>query len=60
MKKLRWGIIGAANIAKKQVIPAIQQTNDGEIIAIASRSEKKHSNSQATSTSQTYTSHTKH
>lgn len=41
MKKLRWGIIGAANIAKQQVIPAIQLTNDAEIIAIASRSEEK-------------------
>lgn len=41
MKKLRWGIIGAANIAKQQVIPAIQQTKDAEIIAIASRSEEK-------------------
>lgn len=41
MKKLRWGIIGAANIAKKQVIPAIQQASDAEIIAIASRSRER-------------------
>ncbi|MFJ8065505.1 Gfo/Idh/MocA family protein [Psychrobacillus sp. NPDC096426] len=40
MKKIRWGIIGAANIAKQQVIPAIQQTTNAEIIAIASRSGK--------------------
>lgn len=41
MKKLRWGIIGAANIAKQQVIPAIQQVSNTEIVAIASRSEGK-------------------
>ncbi|MFJ7970174.1 Gfo/Idh/MocA family protein [Psychrobacillus sp. NPDC096389] len=40
MKKIRWGIIGAANIAKQQVIPAIQQTSNAEIIAIASQSGK--------------------
>ncbi|WP_144513330.1 Gfo/Idh/MocA family protein [Bacillus sp. FJAT-22090] len=40
MQKIRWGIIGAANIAKQQVIPAIQQTSNAEIIAIASQSGK--------------------
>lgn len=40
MKKIRWGIIGAANIAKQQVIPAIQQTSNADIIAIASQSGK--------------------
>jgi len=37
---LRWGIIGAANIAKQQVIPALKQTPNNEITSIASRSGK--------------------
>lgn len=41
MKKLRWGIIGAANIAVHSVIPAIQQSQTGEVVAIASRSMDK-------------------
>ena len=40
MTTLRWGIIGAANIAKQQVIPAIKQTPNNEITAIASQSGK--------------------
>lgn len=40
LSTLRWGIIGAANIAKQQVIPAIEQTPSNEIIGIASRSGK--------------------
>lgn len=40
MTTLRWGIIGAANIAKQQVIPAIRQTPNNEITSIASRSGK--------------------
>ncbi|HZG15442.1 MAG TPA: Gfo/Idh/MocA family oxidoreductase [Candidatus Bathyarchaeia archaeon] len=35
--KIRWGIIGCANIAIKSVIPAIQQSQTGEVVAIASR-----------------------
>jgi predicted dehydrogenase len=35
--KVRWGIIGVANIALKQVIPAMQQGTRCEIMAIASR-----------------------
>ncbi|MYL36060.1 gfo/Idh/MocA family oxidoreductase [Pontibacillus yanchengensis] len=34
---MRWGILGAANIAKKALIPALQRAN-AEIVAIASRS----------------------
>ncbi|WP_029215081.1 Gfo/Idh/MocA family protein [Kallotenue papyrolyticum] len=37
MKKLRWGVLGAANIARKQVIPAIQASQTGQVVAIASR-----------------------
>jgi xylose dehydrogenase (NAD/NADP) len=37
MNKLRWGILGCANIAVKAVIPAIQQSELGVVAAIASR-----------------------
>ncbi len=40
LKQLRWGIIGAANIAEQQIIPAILDSKGGVIIAIASRSGK--------------------
>lgn len=35
--KVRWGVLGVANIAVKQVIPAMQKGNWSEITAIASR-----------------------
>ncbi|PZE22191.1 Gfo/Idh/MocA family protein [Paenibacillus xerothermodurans] len=38
-RKLRWGILGCANIAKRAVIPGIQQSATGEVTAIASRNE---------------------
>lgn len=41
MKKIRWGIIGSANIAKGSVIPGIQQSETGEVLAIASRGIEK-------------------
>ncbi|HEX6291944.1 MAG TPA: Gfo/Idh/MocA family oxidoreductase [Herpetosiphonaceae bacterium] len=37
MTKLRWGVLGAANIARKKVIPAIQASTYGTVVAIASR-----------------------
>jgi xylose dehydrogenase (NAD/NADP) len=40
-KKLRWGILGCANIAINAVIPAILQSETGVAIAIASRQEEK-------------------
>jgi len=36
-KQLRWGIIGCAGIAKRAVIPGIQQSENNQVIAIASR-----------------------
>jgi len=39
--KLRWGIMGCAKIARKSVIPGIQQSDRGVVAAIASRSEMK-------------------
>lgn len=40
LKQLKWGIIGAANIAEQQMIPAILESEDGVVTAIASRSGK--------------------
>ena len=34
---IRWGILGAANIARKRVIPAIQGSSNGRVTALASR-----------------------
>jgi predicted dehydrogenase len=38
---VRWGILGAANIAVKQVIPAMQRSASSRILAIASRDANK-------------------
>ncbi|MFT7559655.1 MAG: putative dehydrogenase [Flavobacteriales bacterium] len=40
-KVLRWGILGAANIAKKAFIPAIKKSHNAQLVAIASRSVSK-------------------
>src|SRR6478672_731700 len=40
-KKIRWGILGVANIAMKKVIPAMQQGERCEIVAIASRDPER-------------------
>ena len=37
MKKLRWGVLGAANIAVNKVIPAMQVSELCDVVAIASR-----------------------
>lgn len=37
MTTLRWGVLGAANIAQNKVIPAIQVSSNGRVVAIASR-----------------------
>jgi len=37
MSKIRWGIISTASIGTEQVIPAMQQSEHCEIVAIASR-----------------------
>lgn len=41
MRKLRWGILGCAQIATNHIIPAIRQSDHGEVAAIASRDESK-------------------
>jgi predicted dehydrogenase len=39
--KLRWGILGTANIGRAAVIPAIQSSINGEVVAVGSRSLEK-------------------
>jgi len=39
--RLRWGILGAANIAVKKVVPAMRGDPLSQVIAIASRSSEK-------------------
>lgn len=41
MNKVRWGVLGAANIAIKKVIPAMQRGSWCEVTAIASRDSNK-------------------
>ena len=40
-KKVQWGVLGAANIALKKVIPAMQRCASSQVIAVASRDVKK-------------------
>jgi len=39
--KVRWGILGTANIAKSAFIPSVRKTDSGEIVAVGSRSAEK-------------------
>ncbi len=39
MNKIRWGVLSTANIGRKKVIPAIQASERGEVVAVGSRSE---------------------
>jgi predicted dehydrogenase len=41
MRKVRWGILGAAKIAREWIIPAIQLSRDGVVAALASRDSAK-------------------
>jgi predicted dehydrogenase len=36
-ERLRWGVLGVANIAVRAVIPAIRASRNGDLVAIASR-----------------------
>jgi len=39
IRKLRWGVISTSNIARVAVNPAIKASHNGELIAVASRSD---------------------
>ena len=38
MTKIRWGVLGAAKIARTKVVPAMQRSQECEVTALASRS----------------------
>ncbi len=38
-KKVRWGVLSTSRIGKAEVIPAIRTSENGELVAVASRSE---------------------
>jgi predicted dehydrogenase len=39
MQKLRWGVLSSAKIGRTKVIPAIQTSSLGEVVALASRTQ---------------------
>jgi predicted dehydrogenase len=39
--RLRWGVLGCASIATRKVIPALQRSARGEVVAIASRDRER-------------------
>lgn len=39
--EIRWGILSTANIGRNRVIPAMQKTRNGRVVAVASRSLDK-------------------
>lgn len=41
MTTLRWGVLSTANIGKKAVIPAILKSDNGRLVAIASRNAER-------------------
>lgn len=40
-RKIRWGVLSTANIGRAAVIPAIQNSSNGELVAVASRDPQK-------------------
>jgi len=41
IRKIRWGILGYARIARESVMPAILRSSNSELVALASRDEQK-------------------
>src|SRR5215213_1366089 len=39
--KVRWGVLSTSNIGRRAVLPAIQRSTNGELLAIASRDADK-------------------
>jgi xylose dehydrogenase (NAD/NADP) len=40
VKNVKWGVLSTAGIGQKQVIPAIERSENGKVLAIASRGDK--------------------
>jgi len=41
MKKVRWGVLGTAKIAKEWLIPAMHNAKNAEVVAVASRTSER-------------------
>lgn len=59
MDKINWGIISTANIAVKQVIPAIKRSGNGDVFAISSSSGREKEVAKNFSIPRAYDSHEK-
>jgi D-xylose 1-dehydrogenase (NADP+, D-xylono-1,5-lactone-forming) len=40
-QKVRWGVLSTSNIGRRAVLPAIQRSSNGELVAVASRDAQK-------------------
>ena len=40
-QKVRWGVLSTSNIGRRAVLPAIQRSSNGELVAVASRDADK-------------------
>ncbi len=40
-QRVQWGVLGCATVARKVMVPGIQRSNNGEVLAVASRRVKK-------------------
>jgi predicted dehydrogenase len=54
---VRWGVLGAARIARKQVIPGIRRSGRGEVVAVSSASGRAGSYAAELGIPQAYDSH---
>src|ERR1017187_8877007 len=48
LRKIRWGVLGYARIARLELIPAMQRTANSEFFALASRDATKLAEAQST------------
>src|SRR5690625_6469084 len=56
-EQVRWGVLGAARIARNAVIPAIRRVGAGEVVAVSSASGRAESFATEVGIARHYTSH---
>jgi D-xylose 1-dehydrogenase (NADP+, D-xylono-1,5-lactone-forming) len=57
VENIRWGVLGAARIAREQVIPAIRRSGCGEVVAVSSASGRARSYAEELDIPRAYDSH---
>ena len=57
MENVRWGVLGAARIAREQVIPAIRRSGCGDVVAVSSASGRAPSYAEDLGLPRAYDSH---